>query len=70
MQEEGDVHHHDLTDAPQAPAPARGADEAEAVDPAAERARRYLDLWERNLSHLSLTGSHAGGTATRPGRAR
>jgi hypothetical protein len=68
MQGEGDLHHHDLTDAPQAPAPTRDA--AEADDPAAGRARRYLDLWERNLSHLSLGGPHAGGATSRPHHGR
>ncbi len=62
------VHHLDQNDASEAPA--REPRESEAVDPATERARRYLDLWERNLSQLSLSGPSAGASASRDRRDR
>ena len=41
---------------------ARGtADDTSDATPEDDRARRFLDLWERNLSYLALNGPVTGG---------
>jgi hypothetical protein len=62
------VHHNEPEDAPEAPAGQPSG--TEAVDAATERARRYLDLWERNLSQLSVSGPPPAGSGSRARRGR
>ena len=52
-------------DATKEPGEARGAETA-APEAARDRAKAYLDLWERQLAHAALHGRQPAGAEPRP----